>query len=369
MKIILQALLFASTVLGGMGLHTPRLHYPLRRKPFPLKQSKPASVTALNMAGSSSFGPTATRHLAVAGRIPWHKLLLTKAQALQIVYNIREQTHVLDLGIMFGVLAFSQNIVKFLYTRVFRLFRKDVEYNQSVTNQVVENIRQAAGLGLLCYVFDIIEIVTEVAGIDNTNMNFSSLLSKLLYATWAAFRVRTYKRSFFAATFDKTKKWTKVQSGTEGKVEIVDKVTDFFLFGILALIWIDILEIKRGNGLSSIFALGGASTFVITLACQDLAKKVLNGLAISTSDVFAVGDAIQLGDGTSGTVKSVGWLSTEIRGGDEIVTKIPNTQLSNIRVSNLSRMRQSQVYKYILPLSSSYFFIFDLTLMRFACDR
>ncbi len=74
-------------------------------------------------------------------------------------------------------------------------------------------------------------------------------------------------------------------------------MTDFFLFGILALIWIDILEIKPGNGLSSIFALGGASTFVITLACQDLAKKVLNGLAISTSDVFAVGDAIQLGDG------------------------------------------------------------------------
>lgn len=130
------------------------------------------------------------------------------------------------------------------------------------------------------------------------------------------------------------------------------KVSDFFLFGVLALTWIDILNIKRGNGISSIFALGGAGTLAFTLACQDLAKKALNGLAISTSEVFSVGDHILLGDGeshqmtiqynmetlvfiylcrvfclvtvlftlplivigTSGTVMSIGWLSTAIRG-------------------------------------------------------
>jgi small-conductance mechanosensitive channel len=67
--------------------------------------------------------------------------------------------------------------------------------------------------------------------------------------------------------------------GKESKVEIFDKISDFFLFGILSLVWIDILKIKRGNGLSSIFALGGAGTLAFTLACQDLAKKAINGLA------------------------------------------------------------------------------------------
>lgn len=66
---------------------------------------------------------------------------------------------------------------------------------------------------------------------------------------------------------------------------------------MLSFIWIDILQIKRGNALSSIFALGGAGTLALTLALQDLAKRVLNGLAISTSDVFNVGDQIILGDG------------------------------------------------------------------------
>ena len=92
------------------------------------------------------------------------------------------------------------------------------------------------------------------------------------------------------------------------------QITDFFLFGILAFIWIDILNIKRGNALSSVFALGGAGTLALTLALQDLAKRVINGLAISTSDAFEVGDEIRLGDGTSGIVLSVGWLSTVIRG-------------------------------------------------------
>ena len=75
------------------------------------------------------------------------------------------------------------------------------------------------------------------------------------------------------------------------------KITDFFLFGILAFIWIDILKIKRGNALSSIFALGGAGTLALTLALQDLAKRMINGLAITSSDVFNVGDKIILGDG------------------------------------------------------------------------
>ena len=66
---------------------------------------------------------------------------------------------------------------------------------------------------------------------------------------------------------------------------------------MLAIIWIDILQIKRGNALSSIFAIGGAGTLALTLALQDLAKRALNGLAISTSDVFNVGDKIILGDG------------------------------------------------------------------------
>ena len=205
-------------------------------------------------------------------------------------------------------------------------------------NKIDTNLGQAAWLGLVCYLLDAFEIVLEVAGIKGKKNDFSTIAAKLLTASWIAVRVRLYKRHFFEAAFDYASKLGPIRTNKPvAKVDVVDKVsiyvlpswystkpytsyllllqiTDFFLFGILAFIWIDILNIKRGNALSSVFALGGAGTLALTLALQDLAKRVINSLAISTSDAFEVGDEIMLGDGTSGIVLSVGWLSTVIRG-------------------------------------------------------
>ena len=66
---------------------------------------------------------------------------------------------------------------------------------------------------------------------------------------------------------------------------------------MLSLVYIDILGIKVGMVLSSIFALGGTGIFVIALASQDLAKRAMNSMALSVSDAIYVGDAITLGDG------------------------------------------------------------------------
>ncbi|KAL3799966.1 hypothetical protein HJC23_007439 [Cyclotella cryptica] len=296
------------------------------------------SRTSLKMSLESG------RKLATMGRIPWQKLLISKSQGRQIIAIIRSETHVLDLSVMLTLAFFSEKVGKYLYQSIFRRFRENVSYDESITKQVEVNLGQAAKLGLVCYTFDAFEIVLEVTGIKGKQTDISTLAAKLIYATWIALRARVYKRQFFEAAFEYASKLSpQSKKKRVGKVEIVDKITDFFLFGVLSFIWIDILQIKRGHALSSIFALSGAGTLALTLALQDLAKRVINGLAISTSEVFTVGDTIQLGDGTSGTVTNVGWLSTEIRGSDEIVTKIPNTQLSDIRVSNLSRVKLSQV--------------------------
>ena len=53
-------------------------------------------------------------------------------------------------------------------------------------------------------------------------------------------------------------------------------------------------------------------------------------------------DNILLGDGTSGKVKNIGWMSTEIRRGDETIVRIPNAQVAPQRITNLSRTKLSQ---------------------------
>lgn len=281
------------------------------------------------------------RHLAVAGRIPWKKLLVTKSQGRKIMSIMRAETHMCDVMIIFVLSFFSNPIGKFFYKRFFYRLRDGVDYDDSITKKVTETISEASRLSVLCYFLDTVEVALEVAGIKGRKMDVSKLSAQLIYATWACFKARLYKRSFFQAVADNTPQ--KMMKGKQAMVEMCDKVSDFFLFGVLSLIWIDILKIKRGNGLSSIFALGGAGTLALTLACQDLAKKALNGLALSASDAFRVGDSILLGDGTSGTVTNMGWLNTDIRGTDEMVIKIPNTQLADIRISNRARTKFSQV--------------------------
>lgn len=58
---------------------------------------------------------------------------------------------------------------------------------------------------------------------------------------------------------------------------------------------------------------------------------------------FAVGEDVGLGDGTRGIVESMGWLYTDMRMFDEIKVKIPNTQLTDQRISNFSRLDKCRV--------------------------
>lgn len=51
----------------------------------------------------------------------------------------------------------------------------------------------------------------------------------------------------------------------------------------------------------------------------------------------------QLGDGTSGQLFRVNWMNIDLRKSDETIVRIPNSQIANQRITNLSRARLSQV--------------------------
>lgn len=102
-----------------------------------------------------------------------------------------------------------------------------------------------------------------------------------------------------------------------------------------------------GIGVSSLFAFGSAGTLVLGLASQNLAQMFVNGLTLSTSDRIREGDHIRFGDGTNGKVEKIGWMQTTIKGYDELVEIIPNSQLGMQRVKNLSRIKKCRVRQYL----------------------
>ena len=92
------------------------------------------------------------RNLAVAGRIPWKKFLISKSQGREIVSIMMAETQVLDLVILFVISVFPDLIGKFIYERIVYRFRET--YEDSITYQVTNTLSQAARIAWLCYAVD-----------------------------------------------------------------------------------------------------------------------------------------------------------------------------------------------------------------------
>ena len=60
---------------------------------------------------------------------------------------------------------------------------------------------------------------------------------------------------------------------------------------------LDYLSIETGLALGSIFAVGTTGGLIISLASQEVAKGVMNGIEMATSDRFYEGDNVHFGDG------------------------------------------------------------------------
>jgi small-conductance mechanosensitive channel len=151
---------------------------------------------------------------------------------------------------------------------------------------------------------------------------------------WATMTLSTVKRTIFK----------QCVSGIRlGRVALYDKLIDFILgVGTVANV-LNILSIDVGMGLKSVFAASGVSAVVFTLASKGLVEQIMAGLIVEAWDAIEEGEEVRLGDGTEGTVRKIGLVETEIVGSDNIGIRIPNTQLTTQRVSNLSHVKRSQI--------------------------
>lgn len=70
--------------------------------------------TTLHVSGVDAVVIDSVRNLAVAGRVPWKKLLITKQQGQQILSIMRSETHTCDLVVVFILSAFLKRIGKFM---------------------------------------------------------------------------------------------------------------------------------------------------------------------------------------------------------------------------------------------------------------
>lgn len=105
---------------------------------------------------------------------------------------------------------------------------------------------------------------------------------------------------------------------------------------VLVALWM-LIEIPGVSDLSNHALLAsGALLGALTLVFQDMLRDFASGLTVLLEDRYAIGDQVTIGDLT-GDVVDVALLSTVLRGDDQRVMVIPNSQCR--RVINATKFR------------------------------
>ena len=110
-------------------------------------------------------------------------------------------------------------------------------------------------------------------------------------------------------------------------------------FMIIADLGYDLSGLITGLGLGSV---------VLTLAAQDTVKNLLGGMMIFMDKHFKVGDYIKF-ESYEGTVEDITFRSTKIRTLQNSIAQIPNSQITDAVVINLSKI-QKRRYELVLDI-------------------
>jgi MscS family membrane protein len=134
-----------------------------------------------------------------------------------------------------------------------------------------------------------------------------------------------------------------------GKVDAMNKVGTIAIYLITGLLLLE----QFGSSLNTLIAFGGVSGLAIAFASQQIISNFFGGIVIYFTQPFVVGDWIQLPEkDIEGYVEEIGWYTTRVRTFDKRPIYIPNSMLSNILVSNPSRMTHRQ-FKQTFSLRNS----------------
>ncbi len=134
-----------------------------------------------------------------------------------------------------------------------------------------------------------------------------------------------------------------------------DQLVVFLKDIIRVVVWIiaflAVLGVVFGVNILSLVAGAGIAGIAIAFAAQETLQNVFGSISIFTEKPFVIGDLIEV-DGVTGKVMRVGFRSTRIKTTDTGFMTIPNKNIVNNKLSNLTR-RTSRRLQFNLGLTYS----------------
>jgi len=277
---------------------------------------------------SSSFAVSTLQQ--TKGRL----LLATKSSSSSL--SALDQQLLTDLSIAGALGVFTDPVVERIFniTHIRHSGLDEVKFRDTFFFGAADSVSTAARIFGVLILVDL--VVTEFGFQLPFEADLGQVAPIVAACLWVALTLSAIKKTVFLQG---------IAGRKLGRVALYDKLIDFFIAIISVAVVLDVLDLDVGMGLQSVIAGSGVGALVFSLASKDLAQALIGGFIVQAWDAFEVGDDIRLGDGTEGTVKQIGLVETEIIGYDNIAIKIPNSQLTNTRVSNLSRIQRSRVFQ------------------------
>jgi small conductance mechanosensitive channel len=146
-------------------------------------------------------------------------------------------------------------------------------------------------------------------------------LTVLVIGSWVAKRVRNALRTNLGRSrLDPT---------------LVPFAAGLVYWGLMVFVAIAVLTIF-GIPTTSFIAVLGAASFALGLAMQGTLSNFSAGVMLLLFRPFSVGNWIEVGSGTAGTVREIGLFSTTLFTGDNVKVIVPNSQVFGQSLKNFS---------------------------------
>jgi len=92
-----------------------------------------------------------------------------------------------------------------------------------------------------------------------------------------------------------------------------------------------------GMPIATLLTTSGVIAVILGLALQNTLGDVFSGIALTLGKAYAIGDWVQLADGTAGRVTETNWRSTNLLTAANNIVVLPNSMLARQGLTSLSR--------------------------------
>ncbi|MCV9937288.1 mechanosensitive ion channel family protein [Boseaceae bacterium BT-24-1] len=120
-------------------------------------------------------------------------------------------------------------------------------------------------------------------------------------------------------------------------------ILDMAVAAIYLGVALSVMGFVFGLPIATLVTTSGVVALILGLALQNTLGDVFSGIALSLGKAYAIGDWVQLSDGTAGRVTETNWRSTNLLTGLNNIVVLPNSLLAKQSLTSLSRPDESHL--------------------------